>query len=230
MKINTTYLNPVTINDFLFRKDFYKILLEDIVSGAMTFPAMGKTGICLHGTFGTGKTTLALRLPYLLDYRHILGKANRCDWVVRNPIYDLTKCKPGNDSIQQVNEIAKRVDSLLSYSNSGWHFEILDEADLLTDKAQDILKSLMTFNKDTIFILTTNHPSRLSKALIDRCHMIEMSAASHHDLVGLGKNWLSKLGLSEELISETELLEIAAQCHGSIRDFGSGVIRTVARL
>jgi DNA polymerase III delta prime subunit len=229
MKINTTYLNPVTIDDFLFSKSFYKILLEDIVNGTLPFPAMGKTGICLHGTFGTGKTTLALRLPELLDHKNILGKAKRGNCFLRDPIFDLTLCKAGNESIQQVKEIAERVDSLWSYSNSGWHFEILDEADLLTEKAQDMLKSLMTFNKDTVFIMTTNHPSKFGKGLVDRCHMIEMNAASQHDLVGLGKNWLSKLGLSEELISETELLEIAAQCHGSIRDFGSGVIRTVSR-
>jgi DNA polymerase III delta prime subunit len=183
----------------------------------------------LHGIYGTGKTTLALRLPELLDHKHILGKTNRCDWIVRDPIYELTKCKPGNDSIQQVNEIAKRVDSLLSFSNSGWHFEILDEADLLTDKAQDTLKSLMTFNRDTIFIMTTNHPSKFNKGIVDRCHMIEMSAASAQDLVGLGKNWLAKLGLSDELISEAELFEIASHCNGSIRDFGTGVIRTASR-
>jgi DNA polymerase III delta prime subunit len=229
MKIDTTHLNPLTLNDFVFSKSFVKALLEDIIDGALTFPAMGKTGICLHGIYGTGKTTLALRLPELLDHRQILGKPNRSDVLVRDPIYDLTKCKPGNDSIQQANDIAERVDSRMSFSNSGWHFEVLDEVDLLTEKAQDTLKSMMTFNKDTIFIMTTNHPSKLNKGIVDRCHMIEMSAASAQDLVGLGKIWLTKIGLSDEFISEAELFEIAAHSNGSIREFGTGVIRTAAR-
>jgi DNA polymerase III delta prime subunit len=229
MKIDTTYIDPVVLNDFVFNNSSCKILLEDIVSGVLRFPIMGKTGICLHGTYGTGKTTLALRLPELLDDKQILGKPKRCDFFQQDIIYELTKCKPGIESTQQANDISKRVDSRMSLSKSGWHFEVLDEVDLWTEKAQDTLKSLMTFNKDTIFIMTTNHPSKLSEGLVNRCHMIEMSAASTQDLVGLGKTWLAKLGLSDEFISEAELFELAAHCNGSIRDFGTGVIRTAAR-
>lgn len=229
MKLNTTYLNPTSINDFLFSNSYDQVLLEDIVNGVLPFPAMGKTGICLHGTYGTGKTTLALRLPDLLDQQQLRGTANRGNFFVFDRIFNLTKCHPGNDSIQQVREIAERVDSLQSYSNSGWHFEVLDEVDLFTDKAQDMLKSLMTFNKDTIFIMTTNHPSKFSQGLVNRCHMIEMNAVSHDDLVGKGKQWLTKLGLSDGLIDDDELFELAKRSKGSIRDFGNDLIRSASK-
>lgn len=229
MKLDTTYLNPVTIDDFLFSNSYDKIFLEDILDGNLNFPAMGKTGICLHGTYGTGKTTLALQLPDMLDKSGVLGTAQRGNMFVRSPIYNLTKCKPGNSSISQINEIAERVDSLESYSQKGWHFEVLDEADLLTETAQDLLKSLMTFNKYTVFIMTTNHPSKFGRGLVDRCHMIEMNAASNQSYVDFGKKLLTKMGLSDEILSDNELLDFAKRCRGSLRDFGTDVIRTVAR-
>ena len=229
MKLDTTYLNPVKIDDFLFSNSYDKIFLEDIIDGNLNFPAMGKPGICLHGTYGTGKTTLALCLPYLLDDAQMRGTAKRNSCFRRDPIYDITLCKSGNESIQQVKEIAERVDSRQSYSESGWHFEVLDEADLLTEKAQDMLKSLMTFNKDTIFIMTTNHPSKFSRGLVDRCYMIEMNAASIQSFIGFGRNMLQRLGLSDQLISEDEFSEFAKRCRGSLRDFGSDVIRTASR-
>jgi DNA polymerase III delta prime subunit len=229
MKINTTYLAPQTLDDFLFSNAYDKVFLEDILTEVMPFPEMGKSGICLHGTYGTGKTTLALLLPDMLDQSGVLGAAKRGNGFLRNPIYDLTLCKAGNDSLLQVIEIAKRVNSRESYSQNGWHFEVLDEADLLTDKAQNMLKSLMTVNKDTVFIMTTNHPSRFSDGLVDRCHMIEMNAASHGNLVGFGKNMLSKLNLPEDFISEDELMGYAQRCRGSLRDFGTAVLRSAAR-
>lgn len=229
MRLNINAINPKSLEDFLFGKTYEKSLLEDILNGILLFPSAGRAGICLHGTFGTGKTTLALMLPKLLDESGFLRAADRGNCFQRSPIYDLTLCKAGNESIAQISAIADRVDSRQSFSKSGWHFEVLDEADLLTDKAQDMLKSLMTFNKDTIFIMTTNFPSKFSKGLQDRCHMVEMNAATDQQLVRFGKILLQRLSLDERLIPEDELLAYAKTCKGSLREFNTAVLRTASR-
>ncbi len=229
MKINTTYLNPKTLDDFLFSNFNNKALLSDILDETIPFPAMGTTGLCLHGTYGTGKTTLAKLLPDLIDQSRTTASDERVHCLHRDPIYELTLCKGGNDSLPQVNDISERVNSRMSFSQSGWHFEILDEIDLLTDKAQDILKSLMTANKDTIFIATTNHPTRLNAGLVDRFHMIEMSAATTEDMAIFGKELLKRINLDEDFILEEDLLNYAKRSRGSLRDFGAAILVSASR-
>lgn len=52
-------LTPNCLDDFLFSNSAERQLLELILARKMPFPFGGKTGILLHGTWGTGKTTLA---------------------------------------------------------------------------------------------------------------------------------------------------------------------------
>ena len=229
MKINTTYLDPKILDDFLFSNSQSKILLEDILGGILPFPVMGTTGICIHGTYGTGKTTLAMCLPSLFELYGNLGEANRNSCFIRDPIYDMTACKGGAESASQVLDIAERVDSRVSYSQSGWHYELLDEVDLLAEKSQNALKSMMTFNKHTIFIMTTNNPSSLNRGVLDRCHLIELNAASTSSYISFGKSLLKRMNQSEDLLTDAELQAYGELCRGSLRVFGSAVLRSAGR-
>ena len=52
-------MTPNCLDDFLFSNATDKRTLELILSRKLPFPFGGKTGILFHGTWGTGKTTLA---------------------------------------------------------------------------------------------------------------------------------------------------------------------------
>jgi len=58
---------PTSLDDFVISDAASKQQLEAIVSGKLPFPLFGKNSICLWGTYGTGKSTLALLLPHLLE-------------------------------------------------------------------------------------------------------------------------------------------------------------------
>jgi hypothetical protein len=64
---------------------------------------------------------------------------------------------------------------MMATSPSGWHYEVLDEVDLLTPAAMAGLKTAITFANSTIFILTTNHPFKLDKGVRDQCILVEMN-------------------------------------------------------
>ena len=58
---------PIKLDDFVFNSEASKMVMEDIVSGLLPFPSMGKNGILLYGSFGTGKSALAKVLPSLIN-------------------------------------------------------------------------------------------------------------------------------------------------------------------
>ena len=58
---------PTSLNDIIFGNPESKLRIYDIVTGAETLPASGKSGILLYGTWGTGKTTMATKLPDAID-------------------------------------------------------------------------------------------------------------------------------------------------------------------
>mgnify|MGYP006219845403 CR=1 FL=1 len=60
-------LTPNCLNDFLFSNATDRQTLEFILQRKLPFPFGGKSGILLHGTWGTGKSTLAKLLPGLLE-------------------------------------------------------------------------------------------------------------------------------------------------------------------
>ena len=60
-------LTPNCIDDFIFSNLNERNLLEMILTRKLPFPLAGKTGILLHGIWGTGKTTLAQLLPELIE-------------------------------------------------------------------------------------------------------------------------------------------------------------------
>jgi len=112
---------------------------------------------------------------------------------------------------------------MTAMSPSGWHYEILDEVDLLTPLAMASLKTAMTFANSTIFVITTNHPSKLDMGVKDRSILVEMNQPQPELCLPLAIRFLQKMGLTGDEVPSTTLLQIAKASRGSIREFGTAV-------
>lgn len=223
-------LTPTTLNDFLISDPVSRQTLFDILNGTIPFPAMGRNGICLWGAHGTGKTTLAKLLPNILEQSGMLQDSRREQRVfVHENFFDLTACGSGQNSVQLLSDIRLRVERLPCYGTSGWHYEILDEADLLTANAQASLKSLMTEGRSTIFVLTSNNKGGLDAGVKDRCHLIEMNKAAPQPYVPIAHGILRKLELQADAIPDDQIYAMAKANRGSFRDFGTAVVTAANR-
>jgi DNA polymerase III delta prime subunit len=215
---------PTSLNDFIFNDEPSRIKLESITNGKLPFPIFGKNAICLHGMPGTGKTTLALLMPTLLEQTGNLLPSIRSVNLFDAPRYwNVSMCGYAKTSVSIIAELQDRVSSDVTFSPSGWHYEILDEVDVLTPAAQSSLKSAITFAKSTIFILTTNYLKKLEAGLIDRCILVEMNQAANAAYVPLGQRLLQKMQLTGSEITPLVIEQYAKAARGSIRDFGSAI-------
>ena len=204
---------PTSLNDIIFGNPESKLRIYDIVTGAETLPASGKSGILLYGTWGTGKTTMATMLPDAIE------KGRTQEELTMSA--DLIRCQQGFNGPQVIDFIAKILDKN-SLNASGLHYIIIDEVDLLTKSAQESLKSAMNTSR-CIFILTTNYIAYLDRGLLDRCVLVEMNAAAINDYLPLAKNLVSDMGV---VMSDDDLLPTISAAKGSLRN----LIHTVERL
>ncbi len=207
---------PTSLNDIIFGNPESKLRIYDIVTGAETLPASGKSGILLYGTWGTGKTTMATMLPDAIE------KGRTQEELTMSA--DLIRCQQGFNGPQVIDFIAKVLDKN-SLNASGLHYIIIDEVDLLTKSAQESLKSAMNTSR-CIFILTTNYIAYLDRGLLDRCVLVEMNAAAINDYLPLAKNLVSDMGV---VMSDDDLLPTISAAKGSLRNLIHNVERLARR-
>jgi len=202
--IKESDLQPKDLGDIVFGNELSKGKLEHLISGSLPFPAVGKCGILLYGVWGTGKTTLAKMIPDLMEMARVGSTAN----------WQFNQCMAGINGPNLINSVDDRT-KFMSYNASGLHYEILDEVDNLTQAAQQHLKAVMN-RRDVVYILTTNHLTKVEAGVQNRCNLIEMNAAQARDWLPICNKVIAACGAPA--VDSAVLLPMIQSCHGSARE------------
>lgn len=220
-------LTPNCIDDFYFSNPAEREKLELILSRKLPFPFSGKSGILLHGNWGTGKTTFAELLPRLLETAHS-GNWNAINGVGQMPAANVNdvhtqifRCGGGLSTTTITNEInaANKIEPFWHHSKHDYF--VFDEVDKLTTGAQQSLKAVMGL-KRCMFFFTTNYLNKVDVGVVNRCHLVEMNqAADLTQYLPIANSILSGMGLAVDAVSTDTLLTNAANSKGSLRDFTS---------
>jgi DNA polymerase III delta prime subunit len=224
-------LTPNCIDDFLFSNTDDRLTLDLILSRKLPFPFNGKSGILLHGTWGTGKSTLASLLPELLE------TANSGTWNFTNGVGQmhaqvpshtqttLFRCGTGGLTSTVITQTVEKLsDRMPLWHNSQHNYFVFDELDRLTINAQQSLRSTMDL-KRCMFFFTTNYVSKVDPAIINRCHLVEMNQITTPSAyVPLGNAILQNMGLVNGVISDETLQTFGAKARGSLRNFSNDVV------
>jgi len=217
--INQLDYTPTCIDDIVFGSDEAEMRITEIVKGYKPFPQSGKNGILLYGVWGTGKTTLANLLPAAIEAA-ITGGSELNDPAM------LVRCRRGMQSVEAINKLYDRA-QYVALNDSGMNYFVIDEADLLTELAQETLKTAMNMPR-TIFVLTTNHINEIERGVVNRCVKVEMNAAAADKWLPFARRVLASMGVSG--VPDEQLLAILQPCNGSVRDMVDALTSVAARV
>jgi len=225
---------PSCLDDFLINKQEERELLELILDRKLPFPFNGKSGILLHGTYGTGKSTLGFLLPSLLETAYA-GKYPQTSPIgqmvaTEEAIPEVFRCGGGLSSTTIVKEINICNSRTPIHHYGQTDYFVFDEVDKLTVSAQQSLKSVMDL-KRCQFIFTTNYIDRIDDGIINRSHLIEMNQHSNgNSYVIIGQSILKKLSLPSTAMPVSHITAIAQKAKGSLRTFSSNLIVDAIKL
>jgi hypothetical protein len=111
---------------------------------------------------------------------------------------------------------------LISFTQRGLHYFVLDEIDNWTIRTQQTLKAAMN-SKNSVFIMTTNYIERIDAGIKSRSYLIQMDAAKPTDWLPIVSRVIAGCGVVTP--PAATLLPIIAGCDGNARDIISSAVR-----
>lgn len=195
---------PKTPDDIVVANPDQEVLLKDIISGKLRFPAHGKCGIILYGSYGTGKSTLAKLIPEWME------QARGGDV----PFVDVIEAKDYADGRKIVSRINNGV-NFAKMTASRLYYIVLDEADSFERKAQSSLRGIMD-KGEAAFVLTTNDLNSIDSGVQSRSYRIDMNAAPPARWLPQVKALITERGAV--VPPDENLIEVIDSCNGSVRE------------
>lgn len=196
----TVKYRPKTINDLMIDETVKNKLRKIITDKSMP-------NIILTGTPGVGKTSTVHCIAKLIlkeKYKNGVLELNASD-------------DRGIKSVQESikNFCKKTIKGKFAEEDSSHKIVILDEADNMTKKAQQLISNLMgDFNSSTRFAFTCNESSDIIEAIQSRCIIIRFRRLTSDQIV----KRLEKICKIEEVKYTTKALnELAVISNGDMR-------------
>jgi DNA polymerase-3 subunit gamma/tau len=159
-----TELRPNSLSDLIGQERLVERIRGTFQGGNVPI------GVLLTGSFGAGKTTIARILALAFNCTHSMTFGEPCE-----------ECKANEDmfniierncaKLTKKEEMEELVDELQTYPSYGpYRIVILDELQQASKAAQNvILKPMEEKDSINIFIIGTSDPSKIEKAIKDRC-------------------------------------------------------------
>ena len=141
-----------------------------------------------------------------------------------NVDYVFVECEQGQNGAMLMTRI-RTIASHVSFNHSGYHYFVLDELDNLTDAAMASLKTVMGI-PNTIFIMTTNHISKIDAGVQNRCVRVNFNAAQANEWLPFARRVLNDCGAGD--VSDDKLVPVIESCNGSVREIAEAMQRIAA--
>jgi len=153
---------------------------------------------------GTGKSALAKILPDLIEQAHSAQEAQLPQY------FDIS-------TTSNHGQILANITSRCDFTPiDAFHYFVLDEVDNLSSVHMPSLKTAMNAGgKFAVFVFTTNNLSKIDRAVMDRCHVVDFTAAPSSNWLPVMSRVLSYYGVNG--IPPQALINVATACKGSGR-------------
>ena len=205
---------PDTLDKVVRQEHIVKILKNQIESGKIGHAYL----FC--GPRGTGKTSVAKIFARAINCEHPVdgspcGKCATCRALSEGGNLDISEIDAAsNNGVDEMRDLREKV----QYPPVAGRYKvyIIDEVHMLTASAFNaVLKTLEEPPAHAVFILATTEPQKIPATILSRCMRFDFKLIPQHDLEGLLKNILGKIGKEYE---EEAVAAIARAGAGSARD------------